>query len=139
MNGKDFEELGTLKEFCEKYGECEISFENINDYNVSLNIVSEQEIEFKILCSNALSEIIRNEKKLPENITEYNVLKVTENGRSYIRVSQSRNLEADPNLDFWENFEKVKDLPGSITISFKAEDLKPEPIKPIKLEDIIKL
>lgn len=139
MNGKDFEDLGTLKEFCEKYGEYKISFEDINEYNIALTVISNQEIEFKILCSNALSEIIRNEKDLPENLTEYHVLRVNENDKSYIRVSQSITLEANPNLDIWENMEKVKDLTGNISISFKAEDLKPEPIKPIKLEDIIKL
>lgn len=139
MYGKDIEDLGTLKEFCEQYGECEISLENINEYNITLTVISNQEIEFKILCSNALSEIIRNEKDLPENLTEYHVVRVTGNDKSYIRVSQSITLEADPNLDIWENMGKVKELPGNISIRMKVEDLKVEPIKPIKLEDIIKL
>lgn len=138
MNGKDFEELETLKEFCEKYGDCTVSVEDMQEYNIQLKISSDQEIEFKILCSNALSDIIRKENKLPENLFDYKILRITENNRSYIRVSQSRTVEADPNLSLWENMEKVKDLHGNISVSFKVEDIKPEPLKPINIDDLIK-
>jgi hypothetical protein len=138
MNGKDFEELETLKEFCDKYGDYRISYEDIKEYNIQLIISSNQEIEFKILCSNALSEIIRIENKLPKNLLEYKVLRITENNRSYIRVSQSRTIEADSNLSFWENMEMAKKLPGNISVSFKVEDIKPEPLKLINIDDLIK-
>lgn len=133
MDGKEFEDLGTLKEFCEKYGRFKIYFEDIGDYNICLKVITYQEIEFKILCSNALSEIIRKDGKLPENIDEYHILRITTYGRSYIRVSQSISVEGDPNLDVWENLEKVKDLPGSVSIWFKAEELNVEPYKNEKL------
>lgn len=138
MHGKDFEELETLKEFCEKYGKCKVSFEDIQEYNIQLKISFDQEIEFKILCSNALSGIIRKENKLPENLFDYKVLRITENNKCYIRVSQSRTIEADTNLSLWKNMKKVKDLPGNISVSFKVEDIKPEPLKPINIDDLIK-
>ena len=135
MNDNKFEYLGSLKEYCNKYGRCELSYEETNDANIKIKIYSEQEIEIIIFCSRSLSEIIRNEKGLPSNIYDYNVLRIIDNnGISYIRVSQVINAEGDPTLSLMENMEKVKDIKGSVKIRFSIKDLNPETPKPINLD-----
>ncbi len=130
-NSTVFKDLGTLKVFCEKFGDFTVSIKDINEHNIQLILNSNQEIEFRILCSNALSEIIRKNNGLPEDLFEYSVLKITENDRSYIRISQARTVEGDPNLSIWENMEKFKEIPGCVSFSFKIDDIKSEPLNPI--------
>lgn len=135
MNDNKFEYLGSLKEYCNKYGRCVISYEDTNDANVKIKISSEQEIEINILCSRSLSDIIRNKKELPTNIYDYNVLRIiNNNGTSYIRLSQVIEAEGDPSLSLMENMEKFKDVDGNVKISFKIEDLNLEPPKPIDID-----
>jgi len=133
-----FEDLGSLKEFGEKFGICKISIASISEANIHLSIKSNQEIEFKMLCSIPLSQIIRAKKSLPENIAEYRVLRIKENDEtSYIRVSQSIIIEADSDISFNENIEKIKDIDGSVLLSVKVKDFKPDPL--IDFDDLIKL
>nr|WP_315173344.1 hypothetical protein [uncultured Flavobacterium sp.] len=139
MNDNKFEYLGSLKEYCNKYGRCVISYEDTNDANVKIKISSEQEIEINILCSRSLSDIIRNKKELPTNIYDYNVLRIiNNNGTSYIRLSQVIEAEGDPSLSLMENMEKFKDVDGNVKISFKIEDLNLEPPKPIDIDWFLK-
>jgi len=120
-----FEDLGSLKDFCSKYGAYNIVIENDTSSNIYLLIISEQEIELRILCSIALSEIIRVEGELPKNIDDYHVLRITRNDdTSYLRVSQNLNFEGDPNLSAMENFEKIKDLKGNVAIHIKINGWK---------------
>ncbi len=137
-NSTVFKDLGTLKVFCEKFGDFTVSIKDINEHNIQLILNSNQEIEFRILCSNALSEIIRKNNGLPEDLFEYSVLKITENDRSYIRISQARTVEGDPNLSICENMEKFKEIPGCVSFSFKIDDIKSEPFNPIKIDDFFK-
>ena len=121
-----FEDLGSLKDFCSKYGAYTIVIENDIASNIYLFINSEQEIELRILCSMALSEIIRVEGELPKNIDDYHVLRIKRNDdTSYLRVSQNLNIEGDSNLSLLENIEKIKDLRGNVAINFKVNSWKP--------------
>ncbi|HOD10152.1 MAG TPA: hypothetical protein PKH91_05370 [Flavobacterium sp.] len=122
-----FEDIGSLKEFCEKYGDCKITFEDIKDSNITLNIISNQEVEFKFLCSRTLSEIIRENKSLPDNIREYRILRINcDSGISYIRVSQSIKIEGDYSLSVAENMEKLKDVYGNVSVWFSVDKIKSE-------------
>lgn len=120
-----FEDLGSLKDFCSKYGTYNIVIENDIASNIYLLIKSEQEIELRIFCSIALSEIIRDEGELPKNIDDYHVLRIKRNDdTSYLRVSQNLNIEGDPNLSPMENVEKIKNLRGNVAISLKINGWK---------------
>jgi hypothetical protein len=118
-----FEDLGSLEEFLSSYGDCLVSIDDINEPNIRLTIVSEQEIEFKILCSNPLSKIIQENGGFPEVIEMYRIIRIKKkDGGSYIRVSQSINIDVSkPNSEV----EKLKNtVKGNIIYSFKIESLK---------------
>jgi len=66
---------GTLRE--ELLQKFSITHGDMNENNIELKINFYNKIA-KILCSKTLSDIIRNEKKLPENILDYEILTVTD-------------------------------------------------------------
>lgn len=120
---------GTLRE--ELLQKFSITHGDMNENNIELKINFNDQIA-KILCSKTLSDIIRNEKKLPENILDYEILTVTDNYGSYTRLSQCRTVEGDANISIMENMEKLKDSTGSVRVSFKLDDLEDEPYTPYK-------
>ena len=124
-----FKNEGTLRELLLK--DFSITHGDMNKSNIELKINFNDQIA-KILCSKTLSDIIRNEKKLPENILDYEFLTVTDNYGSYTRLSQCRTVEGDVNLSIMENMEKLKDSPGSVSISFELDDIEDEPYTPYK-------
>lgn len=130
-----YEDLGTLQEFCNNFGTCKIYVEDLDRRNIRLTIRSNQDVEFKLFCSAALSDIIKSKKGLPADIEKYRLLRIRKRfGSHYIRVSQSIHLEADPNNPISD--EEIDKIPGNVTISYKIEDLKSKNIKSINLDDI---
>lgn len=118
-----FEDLGSLEEFLSSYGNSSVSIDNIDEPNIRLTIVSEQEIEFKLYCSNPLSSIIRQNGGFPEGMEKYRILRITkEDGSSYIRVSQSIDIDASQPSSEIERLEKT--LKGNIRHFIKIENLK---------------
>ena len=120
---------GTLRE--ELLQKFSITHGDMNENNIELKINFNDQIA-KILCSKTLSDIIRNEKKLPENILDYEILTVTDNYGSYTRLSQCRTVEGDVDLGIMENMEKLKDTTGSVCVVFKLDDMEDEPYSPYK-------
>jgi hypothetical protein len=131
-----YEDLGTLIDFCNNFGTCKIHVEDMDSRNIRLVIRSYQDVEFKLLCSSSLSDIIKSKQKLPPEIGKYRILRIRRKlGSQYIRISQSIHIEADPDNPMTE--EELNDIPGNVTISYKIEDLiKMKPINPIKKDDI---
>lgn len=127
-----FENLGTLNDFISKYGVCSMTIDDINEPNIPLSIISNQEIEFKLYCSYALSDIIRHQQGFPYGMKNYRILRITNNdGSSYIRVSQSADIKGDPTMSIHECLEEAKKMEGrNIGIVFNIDDIKPEPYKP---------
>jgi hypothetical protein len=116
-----WENLGSIDEFFSSYGDCSVSIDDINEPNIRLSIVSNQEIEFKLLCSTSLSSIIRQNGGFPLGMGKYIIYKITEgNGSKYIRVSQS--IEIDVNHPESERLEHL--LKGNVIKVFKIEELK---------------
>lgn len=138
-----FENLGSLKEYCEKFGGViQIEVDNTEPYNTVLIIKMREEVELKLLCSIPLSKIIFETKLTTEEILDYKVLRVTkDDGSKYIRVSQSIDIKADPNLSIEENIKLTEHVKGSKHLVFYMSDMKPEPIAPKKnnLDDLILL
>ena len=124
-----FKNEGTLREVLLK--DFSITHGDMNESNIELKINFNDQIA-KILCSKTLSDIIRNEKKLPENILDYEILTVTDNYGSYTRLSQCRTVEGDANIGIMENMKKLNDSAGSVRVSFKLDDLEDEPYSPNK-------
>jgi len=118
-----FEDLGSIEEFLSKFGDCSVSIDNIDEPNIRLTIISDQEIEFKILCSNPLSDIIRQEGDFPQGMERYRILRITRNDRnSYIRVSQSIDIDVNqPNSEI-EILENT--LKGNKRFVLKIGDIK---------------
>lgn len=116
-----FEDLGSIEEFLSSYGDCSVSIDDIDEPNIGLTIVSNQEIEFKILCSTPLSSIIRQNGGFPEGMEKYRILKITkDDGSKYIRVSQS--IDIDGSHPDSERLERT--LKGNVRQFFKIEDLR---------------
>lgn len=136
-----YEDLGSLDDFFSKYGDCSVSIENIDKANIPLSIISNQEIEFKLYCSYALSDIIRQQQGFPHDMENYRILRITNSdGSNYIRVSQSINIKKS--ID--ECFDEVEKLKGNVRIVFNIDDIEPKPYKPkdnppIDFRDLIAL
>jgi hypothetical protein len=124
-----FKNEGTLREVLLK--DFSITHGDMNEYNIELTINFKKQ-NTKILCSKPLSDIIRNEKILPENILDYEFVTVTDNYGSYTRLSQCRTVEGDVDLGIMENMEKLKDTTGSVCVVFKLDDMEDEPYSPYK-------
>lgn len=133
-----FEDLGSLKEFCSKYGKCKISVENINDSNIVLTIKSSQEIQFSLLCSYPLSNILKKLKAFPEKFEHYRVLRIKkDNGDKYIRVSQNIDIEENQ-LFSNEEFDKLTNgLEGNVRISYTVCESDVEPIQLFDSEELV--
>jgi len=118
-----FEDLGSVEEFFSRYGDCSVSIDDIDEPNIRLTIISNQEIEFKLLCSNALSEIIRQETGFPKGMERYRILRITKNdGTSYIRVSQSIDIDLNQANSEIQVLEKT--LKGNKRFVLKIDDNK---------------
>jgi hypothetical protein len=112
-----FEDLGSIEDFFSSYGDCSVSIDNIDEPNIRLTIVSEQ------FCSNPLSSIIRQNGGFPEGMGKYRILRITkEDGSSYIRLSQSIDIDASQPSSEIERLEKT--LKGNIRHFIKIENLK---------------
>ena len=133
-----FEDLGSLKEFCSNYGICKISIKNINDSNIVLTIKSSQEIQFSLLCSYRLSNILKKIKAFPKRFECYRVLRITNNnGDKFIRVSQNIDLEVNELLTH-EEFEKLTNsIEGNIRISCTVSESDVNPIKLFDSDELV--
>lgn len=132
-----FEDLGSLKEYCNNYGNCKISVNNINDSNIALTIKSSQEIQFTLLCSYALSNIIKKQKSFPEKFEYYRILRIKkDNGEKFIRVSQNIDIEENQLSD--EEFAKLTNrLDGIARISYTVCKSDVNPIKLFDSDDLV--
>lgn len=117
-----FEDFGSLEEYFKNYGDCTVSIEDIEEPNIKLIIISNQEIEFRLLCSIPLSNIIRQKGGFPEEMDGYRVLRIKKNDvESYFRVSQSIDIDLNQ-LD--SEIEKLdKTLIGNKRFVFKIENM----------------
>lgn len=141
-NYSPFEDLGSLKEFSERYGGLgEVQIENCNEYNLLLILKTKEEFEMRLLCSNALSKIIIQSNSFSKDFLDYRVLRITKsNGTKYIRVSQNIEIKGDPNIDIMTQVELSKKIKGNKRIIFHASDLESEPYAPktYNIDDLIK-
>jgi hypothetical protein len=120
-----FEDLGSMKEFCEKFGQYTPHILNLEDENICLIIQSEQEIEIMLYCSKALSNIFRESKGFPEEFENYRVIRITdENGNKYIRLTQVIEIRMNPDVSIEECLKFSKNLKGSVRLSLRLEDIK---------------
>jgi hypothetical protein len=133
-----FEDLGSLKEFCSNYSICKIYIDNINDSNIMLTIKSSQEIQFNLLCSHTLSNILRKLKSFPERFECYRVLRIkNDNGDKFIRVSQNIDLEVNELLSD-EEFDKLTNsLEGNVRISYTVCESDSNPIKLFDSDELV--
>jgi hypothetical protein len=112
-----FEDLGSLDDFFNSYGDCDVSIEDIEKTNIQLTIVSNQQIEFKLVCSQALSNIIREENGFPFGMEKYRIYRICEpDGNCYIRISQSIMIEYNSSNDS----EMENKLKGHIRYIFRV-------------------
>ena len=118
-----FEDLGSIEEFFSSYGDCSVSIDDIDEPNIRLTIISEQDIEFNLFCSKSLSNIIRQNGGFPEGMGKYRILRITkEDGRNYIRVSQS--VDIDASVDNPEIERLINTMKGNIRQFIKIDNLK---------------
>jgi len=139
----EFIDLGSLKEFCEKFGGIKVlKIDSKDGYNIVLIVETFDDIELKFKCSRALTEIINGLDSFSEECLDYRVYKIIKkNGERYIRVTKVIHAEGNPNISLEDNIKKLDSIKGSVIIWFEAEDLKVEPYKneKLNLDDLIAL
>ena len=72
---EDWIDLGNLETFLADYGLCDIKIKDYNRKNIRLKIHSEYGLKIQLLCSENLSEIIKEEKNLPPKYKYYRIYK----------------------------------------------------------------
>ena len=133
-----FEDLGSLKDYCNNYGTCKISIDNITDSNILLTIKSSQEIQFTLLCSYPLSNIIKKHKSFPEKFESYRILRIKkDNGEKFIRVSQNIDIEENQLLADEEFDNLINRLEGNVRISYTIGENDVNPIKLFDSDELV--
>ena len=133
-----FEDLGSLKDYYKNYGTCKISIDNIKDSNIVLNIKSSQEIQFTLLCSYALSNIIKKQKSFPEKFENYRILRIKrDNEEKFIRVSQNIDIEENQSLSNEGFDELINSLEGNVRISYTIGESDVTPIKLFDSDELV--
>ena len=129
FNANDnFQDLGSLGEFCRNFGTCHIKIKDKTELNICLTIKSNQDIEFILYCSRPLSHILREIKGFPADFDKYRIYRIrANNGRKYIRVSQVINIDVDPNIPEKEYEMQIEKMKGSIRLTYKVDDLINQP------------
>ena len=87
-------DLGNLKSFLSNFGNCTYKFKKIENKNIVLHIKSEYGIKIQILCSENLSEIIRDENGFPQKFKHYRIYKIMKSDGNYIiRITHQMILQ----------------------------------------------
>jgi hypothetical protein len=115
-----FQDLGSLDEYFDKYGETDCYIEDLKSSNIKLLFKTKDEIEIILTCSQQLSDIIKKNSGFPQGMENYRVLRILkDNGDSYIRISINMELDGDKNGFVFDDMEKYKNFTGNKIITYK--------------------
>ncbi len=129
---EDWIDLGNLKTFLANYGLCDLKIKDINRKNIVLKIHSEYGLKIQLLCSENLSQIIKEEKKLPPKYEYYRIYKIKKaNGNYIIRLTYHMIIPYDNILTEEQNQNKIKKLKGNVVyeVIVKKDDINKKPEK----------
>lgn len=129
---EDWMDLGNLGTFLENYGLCDIKIKGFNRKNIVLKIHSEYGLKIQLLCSENLSEIIKEEKKLPPKYEYYRIYKIKKtNGNYIIRLTFHMIIPYNNRLTEEQNQNKIKKLKGNVVyeVRVKKDDINKKPEK----------
>lgn len=117
---KKFQDLGSIEEYFNKFGDFECRIIDIDETNIKLLIISEEEVETIMLCSQKLSKIIKENNGFPKGMNNYRILRiVNSNNKPFIRVSVNMNIDWDGSSEVFDDVMKNEIYKGNLVLSFK--------------------
>jgi hypothetical protein len=125
-------DLGNLKTFLSDYGLCDIKIKDYSRKNIVLRISSEYGLKIQLICSENLSEIIKEEKNLPPKFEYYRIYKIKKtNGNYIIRLTYHMIIPYNNRLTEEQNQNKIKKLKGNVVyeVRVKKNDINKKPEK----------
>ena len=125
-------DLGNLKTFLANYGHCDREIKDYNRKNLVLRISSEYGLKIQLICSENLSEILKEEKNWPPKFEYYRIYKIKKtNGNYIIRLTYHMILPYNNALTEEQNQNKIKKLKGNVVYeaTVKKTDINKKPEK----------
>ncbi len=129
---EDWIDLGNLETFLADYGLCDIKIKDYNRINIVLKIHSEYGLKIQLLCSENLSEILKEGNKFPPEFKYYRIYKIKKtNGNYIIRLTYHMILPYNNRLTEEQNQNKIKKLKGNVVyeVRVKKDDINKKPEK----------
>lgn len=115
-----FQDLGSIEEYFKIFGDFECKIIDINDPNIKLLIISEEEVETVMVCSQKLSKIIKENNGFPKGMNGYRILRiVNSNSKPFIRVSVNMKIEWDGSTEVLDDVMKNEIYKGNLVLSYK--------------------
>ena len=115
-----FQDLGSIEEYFNKFGDFECRIMDIDETNIKLLIISDEEVETTMICSQKLSKIIKENKGFPNGMNNYRILRiVNSNSKPFIRVSVNMKIEWDGSTEVLDDVMKNEIYKGNLVLSYK--------------------
>ena len=120
-HNEKFQDLGSIEEYFKIFGDFECRIIDIDEPNIKLLIISEEEVETIMLCSQKLSKIIKENNGFPKGMNSYRILRiVNSNSRPFIRVSVNMTIDWDGSSVVFDDVMKNEVYKGNLVLSYKT-------------------
>ena len=119
-HNEKFQDLGSIEEYFKVFGNFECRIIDIDEPNIKLLIISEEEVETIMLCSQKLSKIIKENNGFPKGMNSYRILRiVNSNSKPFIRVSVNMTIDWDGSIEVFDDVMKNEVYKGNLVLSYK--------------------
>jgi hypothetical protein len=119
-HNEKFQDLGSIEEYFKVFGNFECRIIDIDEPNIKLLIISEEEVETIMLCSQKLSKIIKENNGFPKGMNSYRILRiVNSNSKPFIRVSVNMTIDWDGSNEVLDDVMKNEVYKGNLVLSYK--------------------
>jgi hypothetical protein len=120
-HNEKFQDLGSIEEYFKMYGDFECRIIDIDEPNIKLLIISDEEVETIMSCSQKLSKIIKENKGFPKGMNNYRILRIVNpNSKPYIRVSVNMTIDWDGSSEVLDDVMKNNIYQGNLLLSYKV-------------------
>jgi hypothetical protein len=122
-HNEKFQDLGSIEEYFKKFGDFECRIIDINEPNIKLLIISVEEVETTMICSQKLSNIIKENKGFPKGMNGYRILRiVNSNSKPFIRVSVNMKIDWDGSSEVFDDVINNEVYKGNLVLSYKIPE-----------------
>jgi|LakMenEpi03Aug12_release.lakeMendotaPanAssembly.Ray.scaffolds.fasta_scaffold868906_2 hypothetical protein len=115
-----FQDLGSIEDYFKTFGNFECRIIDIEEPNIKLLIISEEEVETIMTCSQKLSKIIKDNSGFPKGMNAYRILRIVNlNSKPFIRISVNMNIDWDGSSEVYDDVMNNQAYNGNLIMSYK--------------------